>query len=137
MKRERKKERASDRARSGVVDREEEEEGRNNFTAARFASKEEMGEIPANEQVREREKERATKQGRELSTKKRRKRRGEIILQQIDLLLRIVRRFSKQYCEKTSKNIPEKSGNLGSGLWTSRTFKHGGNCSCFPMSFRK
>jgi hypothetical protein len=48
------------------------------------------------------------------------RRRGEIILQQIDLLLRIVRRFSKQSCEKTSKNIPEKSRNLGSGLWTSQ-----------------
>jgi hypothetical protein len=67
----------------------------------------------------------------------RRRRRGEIILQQIDLLLKIVRRFSKQSCEKTSKNIAEKSENLGSGLGTSRRFKHGGNCSCFPRSFRK
>jgi hypothetical protein len=62
-------------------------------------------------------------QGRELSTERRRRRKGEIILQQIDLLLRIVRRFSKQCCEKTSKNIPEKSGNLGSGLWTNQRFK--------------
>jgi len=100
-----------------------------------------MSEIPASEgeREREREKERATERARELSSerRRRRRRRGEIILQQIDLLLKIVRRFSKQSCEKTSKNIAEKSENLGSGLGTSRRFKHGGNCSCFPRSFRK
>jgi hypothetical protein len=72
--RERERKRASDRARSGVVDGEEEEAGRNNFAADRFASQEEMNEIPVS-------------RGRELSTERRR-RRGEIILQQIDLLLR-------------------------------------------------
>jgi hypothetical protein len=49
-----------------------------------------MSEIPASE----REKERATERARVLSSERRRK--GELILQQIDLPLRIVRRFSKQ-----------------------------------------
>jgi hypothetical protein len=43
-----------------------------------------MSEIPASE----REKERATERGWELSMERRRRRRGEIILQQIDLLRR-------------------------------------------------
>jgi hypothetical protein len=73
--RERERKRASDRARSGVVDGEEEEAGRNNFATDRFASQEEMNEIPVS-------------RGRELSTERRRRRRGELILQQIDLLLR-------------------------------------------------
>jgi hypothetical protein len=55
LKSEREKERASDQARSVVVDRKE-EEGRNNFAADRFASQEKMREIPSNEREREKKK---------------------------------------------------------------------------------